>query len=102
MIAPEKHVRYFPAAKFRGPRVLWAIEQALLAERFTQGRILVAEHSRQQSRHTIDHDRGREFAAAQYKISDGELFIRQSLGDPLVHAFVTSSQVQQLLGFSQP
>ena len=75
------------------------IQQSLAMPRFLKRfegrRSLVAQHSRQQPRHRIDHHRRRQLAAAQHIIADRNLFIRQVLRHALVHAFVAAADQQQ-------
>ncbi len=59
--------------------VLRAIQHALLAERFVDGRVLVPQHAFLQPRHRIDHHRRGQFSAAQHIVADRNLFVGQVL-----------------------
>ena len=101
MVPADQHLGHLPAAKLRRTRVLRPIEEAGLlsiihcAEGFVQRRILVAEDARQQPRDRVHHHRGSQFAATQHIIADGDLFVGQALGHPLVHALVAAAEQQQ-------
>ena len=83
-----------PAASSAGnPAIL---RHAPFLKRFERRRSFVAQHSRQQPRHRVDHHRRRQFAAAQHIIADRDLFVGQVLGHALVHAFVAAADQQQL------
>src|ERR1017187_1402129 len=96
MVAREQHFRHLHAAKVCGPRVLRIFEQPL-AERIYLGAFRVAQHTRQQPSHRVNHHHHRNVAICHHVITDRELVLRQPLAHPLVKTFVVAGDQQQML-----
>ena len=98
----QEHIRDGPSPEIRRPGPLRAIEQpgsvSLLTERLPNARSFVSEHSRQQPRYDVDHDRRGQFPSAQDEVADRQLFVGQVRGDALIDALVASADQKNFVG----
>src|SRR5579872_2245269 len=101
VVAANQHCGHLPAAKLRGPGVMWPVEQPFLAERLVHGGAFIPQHSGFEASHRIHHHRGSQFAPAQYVIANRQLVLSQMVRNPLIHAFVAAADQDQFFQLAE-
>ncbi len=66
------------------------------AERFFLRTLVIAQHTRQQPRHRVNHHHRRQRAIRQHIIADRQFVIRQLLANPLIKPFIVPGHEQQI------
>src|SRR5690349_13197838 len=103
VVPAQQNFGHAPAAKFRRTRILRAVQHARIAlEGLEHCRVRIPQHSRDEPRDDVDYHRRRQFTAAQNVIAHGQLFIRQMLRHPLIHAFIAATDQQQFRHVAEP
>ena len=70
-------------------------------KRILFGRLGVIQHTRQQPEHGIHQHHGRQLAAGQDIVANGDFFIDLTLDQPLIHPFVAPGQQDQARALRQ-
>ena len=88
-----------PAPKFPRPRVLGTLEQPIAGrKRIVHRTALVSQHAGDQADHGIHQHHGRDFAAVEHEIADGDFVRLQDVDDALIKSLVTSAEQDEPLG----
>ncbi len=101
VIAREEDFGDLPAPKAPGPGVLGFFEQAF-SKGLGLGRGGIAHHPGKEAGDSLDDCRRRDLTAGQHEVPEGDLFINQMLGDPLVNSFVPATNQYQIGKRGQP
>lgn len=101
VIAREEDFGDLPTLKAPGPGVLGFFEHAL-SKRLGPGRRGIAHHPGKKAGDSLDDCRRRDLTAGQHEVPEGDLFINQMLGDPLVNSFVPATNQYQIGKRGQP
>src|SRR5215471_1291539 len=93
VVAGEQHFGDLEATPVGGPGEL-RVASAGRAGVLRQGG-LVAQHAWDEPGHGVHEDHGRQLAAAEHVVADGDLAVGQGLADPVVDALVAAADHDQ-------
>lgn len=89
VVPAHEHLRHGASAPHGRPRVLRVLEQAVEMAFLLEADVL-GEHARQHARHGVRQDDGRQLAAGEHEIADGDLLHAVFLEHALIHALPSS------------
>ena len=95
MISAQQNLWHLQPHKLARPGVLGMFEQAA-AEGILAGRLGATQHPGQEPGHRIEQYQGRQLAAGQDVIADGDFFVDQEFDHPFIHALVTTAEQDQM------
>ena len=95
-MAAEQDFGDVPAVEHLGAGIDGCLDKPIL-EGVAQGALLVSDGSRQQTHHGIGDDRGRQFAAREHIVTNGDFLGNQVLANAVVHTLVVATQDHDVL-----
>src|SRR6184192_544847 len=90
VVSRDEDVRHREPAEHLGAGVLRMLEQPA-GERVVGRRAVLAQHPRQEARHGLRDDEGRELTAGQHVVADRQLLVHEVKAHPLVYALVPTA-----------
>lgn len=93
MVTGEQHLGNGHATELSWPRVLWPFNEPFFAGKRVVSRAFgIAQHTRHEPAHGVNHRHSRHFAAREHKVTKGNLVGLQDSAYPVIKAFVASAQ----------
>ena len=102
MVSTKENLGNFPPPELGWARILGAVEEPRLGERFENGGISIAENSRRQPGNRIYDHGGRKFSAGKNVIANGKLLVGKVFGYALVNAFITAADEEDFVISCKP